>query len=802
MEALRRNDTSFPVQLRALLRDLFRHYRREKERKGDGLANVLRYHQYLVRAVMSDPAYGIAGGLGRPEGNSRGLLVYHVMGIGKTRLAIAVAMALWGVRVPIVLAPKSLHKNFQSSVEEVVALLNPEASPEELKGLQADAARRFKYVTMDAYNMADQLVRATLGVSTRGPRGGVAGTGSLEGKLLIVDEAHNFFRAIINSADEKTNARKLYTMIQEANNLRLLFLTGTPASKDPFELVPCFNMLAGADLLPPLYDTFYQYYVDRKTNEIINRGKLENRLIGMVSHASHVLPTTPEGVPGAAGTGPRADGGFPEELPLNVVRVEMSPEQYRLYLLAREKEEAEGRGGGLFGPPPERISSGPPLALPGAEAESGRSYYTESRRLGNYAPPREHADVVAGLKEVDLSRLPDEAFTAESSPKIAHLVKSLETGPGPALVYSQFVGVGGLGAVARYLRLAGFHEYRPPPEALAQAKREMKEAALEARREERRGGTDETLRRVSGELEEGHRVSEELMRAPRRVGANVRNAGPDDPELARYILGRAEAPNVKRYAVISGEVPEATRVAIVRAWNSPANKHGGLIWALLVSKTGAEGLDLKYGREVYILEPYWDKSREDQVVSRLVRLGSHDALPPEEREVQPYLYVATANREVLDGIPAGSRKEEKTIDERFHARALEKAALNAKFRRMLKEVALECSLNRWGSSPGGADPGCPSCGLTCRICNPTGETLFHPDPGRDLRLPDPCEPLEEGEIEAAPLEFEGTTFYFQPDPTSPLGFRFFRWDPDLEAYSPVEPSETIFPRLAAAAKKR
>lgn len=47
---------------------------------------------------------------------------------------------------------------------------------------------------------------------------------------------------------------------------------------------------------------------------------------------------------------------------------------------------------------------------------------------------------------------------------------------------------------------------------------------------------------------------------------------------------------------------------IQQLWNSPLNIHGEVIKILLVSKTGAEGLDLKYGRQVHILEPYWDKA--------------------------------------------------------------------------------------------------------------------------------------------------------------------------------------------------
>ncbi len=109
----------------------------------------------------------------------------------------------------------------------------------------------------------------------------------------------------MNSPNENTNARRLYQMVMEARNLRLLFLTGTFPSKDPFEIVPCFNMLAGYDLLPTQYEVFGKSYVDREGRAVRNAAKLANRLVGLVSHASHTLPAEP---PGGAGAGARPPG--------------------------------------------------------------------------------------------------------------------------------------------------------------------------------------------------------------------------------------------------------------------------------------------------------------------------------------------------------------------------------------------------------------------------------------------------------------------------------------------------------------
>jgi len=283
-EFLSRNNTNFPVKSTAKLRDLYRKYIYAKKEESNNWENTLKYYQFLVKEVMSNPEFGIG-----KDDNSRGLLIYHTMGMGKTRLAVAIAMSMWNIRPVIVMLPKSLQKNFSSTVNAVIDLLNADLSEERRNFLKKEAEYKFSFVSMDAYNSAVQM--SNVKIKGNNPRMNLMK--GINGKLLIVDEAHNFFRSIINSSSKHANARQIYDMIMSADNLRLLFLTGTPASKDPFELVPCFNMLAGKNLLPSNYDTFYQLYIDPTTHGIINKNKLSNRLVGMVSHVTPSKPSEP-----------------------------------------------------------------------------------------------------------------------------------------------------------------------------------------------------------------------------------------------------------------------------------------------------------------------------------------------------------------------------------------------------------------------------------------------------------------------------------------------------------------------------
>lgn len=686
------NNTSFPVQVTALLKETYNKYLRTREHCGDNPANeeaqmacILKYYQFLVRALMTNPEFG--SGVNR---NGRGLLVYHKMGLGKTYLAVSVAMAMWDQRRPIVLAPKSLHSNFRSTIQKLIHLLHPDSPDEQLQKATEQAFKRFDFISMDAYNTASQITRA---VESKG--------GSLEGSLLLVDEAHNLFRAIINSSGGHTNARRLYEMIMNTKNIRIMFFTGTPSSKDPFEIVPCVNMLAGWEILPTQYDVFYRLYIDKALQTIKNSDRLANRLSGFVSYAGYALPPTLLASDGFCGTRPE---DFPDELPLIIERIEMATDQYRQYLLAREKEESERAG---KGPPHERLYAAvTTLSLPGSERESGSTYYVRSRMLSNFAVPREDD----GTREQGkaFAEISSKSFNGDSSPKIMRIMSNIGGSEGPVLIYSQFVGGGGVKTITRFLENEGYSEF----------------------------------------------------------------------------VKKGDGGKGYRYATIVGETPAERRNEIQDAWNSLQNAHGEVIRVLLISKTGSEGLDLKYGRQIHILEPYWDKSREDQVKARIIRLGSHRELPEHERKVQPFLYISIPNTEVLEGIPPNSR-EEKTIDEKFHERAIVKHRLNAALRDLLERVSIECNL--YSQQPAGKNG--------CWSCQPTNEPLFHENPVKDLMLPNACVPVIEKEIEAREMSFNNRIYYYEADSSTGLGFRFYYFDKALEAYVAVDTATRLYLQL-------
>lgn len=138
-----------------------------------------------------------------------------------------------------------------------------------------------------------------------------------------------------------------------------------------------------------------------------------------------------------------------------------------------------------------------------------------------------------------------------------------------------------------------------------------------------------------------------------------------------------------KYVMITGEkgfTPDP--VADIKLATRDDNKDGGRVKVILISQTGAEGLDLKFIRQVHILEPWYNLNRIEQIIGRAVRTCSHKALPFLKRNVEIYLY-ASLNQ----------ASDEETTDLYVYRLAEKKAGKIGMVTRVLKESSIDCILN-------------------------------------------------------------------------------------------------------------
>lgn len=706
--------TSFPIELARKLANA----------SWPSANDFLYYHQNIPRIYFA-------------ERETRGLLIYHGTGMGKSILAASLAFdamfpqsagpqAASKPRRVVILLAKSLASNMQGSIlqyiNERAKISEPSSSGfGALVSMSEDerrawVAENFSFVTMNASNMLEQMSRATLAgddddalIDAKARDLLEATSADLSGKLLIVDEAHNFFRAITNGT---ANATNLYKIIMGTRNLKIAFLTGTPMANHPFELAVCFNMVAGANIFPIQYEEFARLFIAKTDGvaRMINRNKFQNRIFGLVSFVDFSsrpgvgLADLASDSTGESRERDKQHVEFPREKPMEVVRVHMDIDQYNAYLAAREHEKSEGlakamRGGASgAGAPTEVVGtvgtvigarvvqilapSGPRFrvhdtpALQKPKSAFSSTYRVHSRQISNYCAPSEIRRAVAEFTGDD--KIPYATFIAKietvSSPKFVAILEKLN-GPHKnqlGIIYSQFVEMGGLRVFARFLDQNGYKD---------------------------------------------------------------------------------------KYAIISGDIPADERQRIIDSFNARENMRAENIALLLISSTGAEGIDLKNVRHVHILEPYWNYGRILQVKARAIRNRSHIDLPPEERDVATYVYLAIP--------PLEAKTDEKTSDEELFDSAQEGRTLIEAFESALKEVSIECALNHPASERG----------KFCRLCAPTNRRLMTANILQDMEASDPCAPLVSKKIQGIEkIQVGSIVFAFKKSEPGSVSEKLFGYD--------------------------
>lgn len=134
-------------------------------------------------------------------------------------------------------------------------------------------------------------------------------------------------------------------------------------------------------------------------------------------------------------------------------------------------------------------------------------------------------------------------------------------------------------------------------------------------------------------------------------------------------------------------MPEDKMNIIKNVFNTLENKDGRNLKFVLGSRVMNEGISLKHVKEVFILDAYFNFGRIDQVVGRAIRHCSHYKLMSEENvypEVNVYKLVVA-----LD--------EALSTEEELYQKAELKYLLIKKIERTMKEIAIDCPLNRNGN---------------------------------------------------------------------------------------------------------
>ena len=156
----------------------------------------------------------------------------------------------------------------------------------------------------------------------------------------------------------------------------------------------------------------------------------------------------------------------------------------------------------------------------------------------------------------------------------------------------------------------------------------------------------------------------------------------------------------KRFAVVTSDPATTSQPKqvqdLLRSVNKSDNRYGERCQVIIGTEKIALGQTLKNFRQFHLEMPEWNIPSTEQPSYRVFRVGSHQALPPEERYVKIFRHAAVEAGELQteESFPPGvGYSPEETMDMYIYRVAEEKDYRNIQIYRLEKEEDFACPLN-------------------------------------------------------------------------------------------------------------
>lgn len=697
-----------------------RTYDSLKNLKHDMKLEVLKHYQFLPYKYMTlNP-------------RTRGLFIYHQTGYGKTFLAVAIADKFLDegvVRKVIFMSPKALLSNFSEAVVKFRSMVNAKKK-KKMTAAQIGDLSKFNLITMNNVNSFEALSKAANIEQEASRLMEIDRELSAEHDhvLLIVDEVHNLLVGISN---ESPSAMQIYLLIMRLRKVKILFLSGTPIINSPWEIALAFNMLRGQEQDPidrrwktPFGtdpELFARTFLNDARTHIKNRALFQNRITGLVTYYGDMYNLAL-----------KHNTEFPVRLEDQIIRVHMSHQQFTLYSTFRRIEQIQSarsdfsNRGSSTSRQSFRVKSRMASNFLFADATDASRLLAEEQKAATARQiaqienkKRKRSGIVSAkdLKEMKskvyqfgnksssmVLTIPPNAYNnlETYSPKLLRLIQNVEKYPKRLhVVYSNYVKDGGIKSIATCLTYRGYAEIMATK-------------------------TGYKFKPLVKDF-----VNNEFV-----------NQTPSTSKL--------------RFMRVTGQETKAQIQHNVRLFSEERNARGAVANVLLLSGAGSEGIDLKNVRYVHVLEYFWNKARIEQVIARGLRLRSHNALKPKERNLQAIVYMATYPKEMKKSL----RPETFTTDEHVYISANKKEELAKEFLKAIRESAIDCQINVKLSKIAKNK-------IRCRMCIPNNTKLYDLDVSSKERANDPCIPLDledkknKVDLKLKKTSFKGVTYFYK-----------------------------------------
>ena len=494
-----------------------------------------------------------------------------------------------------------------------------------------------------------------------------------DGRLLIIDEAHNLREVSEQEqtalpdedsdspggsadANESKDGKRLTPFLDMvlgySTGLKLVLMTATPMYNSYKEIIFLLNLLLKNDGQAELKhsDIFEDNEGTFRENGEENLGLVSSRYISFMrgenpqSFPLRLHPLDREPLEDYPTKNPR--GGtvnldevqYMDKLP--VVTTELSGDSLRAVRYFSDRLKA-GQGG-ISSFELEKIVQAGNLVVPLPE-DMEDDETTLSKRVSiaalnmHFEKRTENGESTWWPREEDSAAWLAENQLANYSPKYHKVLQYIRKAEGVCFLYTRYIQAGAL-PLALALEANGYTPYGRKTGFLGGGivSRGGRQCALCEKREK------------------DHKIIEDHKFTP-----------------AKFILltgDKSISPNNKK---------------MIKAEKMSDNVYGGRVKIVIGSSVAAEGVDLKFVREVHVLDSWYHLNKTEQIIGRGIRFRSHCALPQEKRNTTIYLHAAVR--------PADDNRE--SGDLYSYRIAYRKGRQVGRVTRVLKQYAVDCNLN-------------------------------------------------------------------------------------------------------------
>jgi hypothetical protein len=662
------------------------------EPKDDPCGDVTKFEVTPVQRFVAN--------LMNPKSPYMSALLYHGVGVGKTCAAVQISEA-WLSAFPkdqiYLVAPPTIQEGFYRTIFDVTKMTVGEGPQDpntqigctgdtylELTGMtfEKDVDRinkRIRKAINRRYNImgyvqfgnyVDKLLNAIdpeLSEEENEKEEYRIINTEFSGKILIIDEAHNV-RDIVSeeedpvakgigksdTAEGKFMTPFLLKVLKYAQGLKLVLLTATPMYNSYKEIIFMLNLL----LMNDKKATITESDIFRSSGKLRTSGKTRLGLIAS-RYVSFMRGENPKSFPirldpneemlrdieypketPRGGVVPDKELVYKEHLPIVPIELKGDALVASRFLTNDLEAVEEGKDDGI-GPtvlgkiiqagnciPPD--PDGSPLTLESAKERLGPD------ALDNLYNKTKGPEIVYTSKVKGGSGWLSRVNISNYSPKFAYLLDQLATAKGVCFVYIRTVALGAL------------------PLALA----------LEA-------NGYSPVGRARGLLGDGIQAA-----GGRQCAMCDRKEGIHEGADHKFVKAC--------YGLITGNnALTPNNAGTINLEREQGNKDGSLMKVIIGSQIAGEGVDLRFIREVHVLDTWYHLNRTEQIIGRAIRFCSHSALPKEQRNATIHLYTSV--------FPEDDNRE--TGDLYSYRVAFRKAVQVGNVTRALKIRAIDCNLN-------------------------------------------------------------------------------------------------------------